>query len=550
MGPAECRRDAGATRQGGSWRFFRSSGGIIDVVQIPQEQLDQVIDLVRDPGEEGYGTPLGFAFYYAFTTGRQMPPHAIEKWIPGVYEAIKLGYRDIGIEAFRGAIKSSVFSNFISYQMGLAAHLENLIVQIQDKSADDSTKYITNLIEHSAAFHAFFPGIVPDKEQGWGADGYCVKDEAIDKDTWLNNMRSRDPSLLGAGYKSGILIGKHPRRFLWIDDIHNSRNTRSQRELMAVKEIYSKDIRNMRTANTIALWSFTPWVHEDLYYNIKKSKKFFHILTPITKNGKWPGESVWPSEYPEERVQEIHDDPSVGPIAFAQMYLCDIEAKKGAVLPGEWISNYPAHEIQPSWKTVMGIDYASVQSKQDIRGRDYFSLAVGKIHPVSGMIVLVDGIQDHLTQAEAEQSTLDFLTKYKRTLFRCGIEALGKGEEFYNLILRRHGRGIRPQKVGGKGKGERFEKQLAPAFFDGRIAIASDDGVDTYLPINYDYIEIFVTQWLMWDGTETYPDDTLDAVYHMALASKGFMMVGAEKQEFPHDTEKKTKNPILAFGVR
>ncbi len=468
-----------------------------------------------------------------------------------MYEAFEQGYKDVGVEAFRGAIKSSVLASFLSYQHGLAAHLENMVIQIGDPSANDTTKWISNTIEHSEVFRACFPDIVPDKPEGWGADGYCIKDTNYDEDVWLNKMRSRDPSLLGAGYKSSIIIGKHPRRFLWIDDIHNNRNTRSSRELMAVKETYAKDIRNIRTKDTIVLWSFTPWVYEDLYYMVKKNKRFYHIFTPVTTSGQWPGESVWPTEYPEERIQEIHDDPAVGPINFAQMMLCNIDAKKGSVLPGEWISNYPANEIQPSWKTVMGIDYASVQDKQNLKGRDYFSLAVGKIHPVSGMIILIDGVQDHVTQAEGEQITLDYLNKYKRTLFRCGIEALGKGEEFYGQILRRYGRGIRPQKVGGKAKGERFEKQLGPAFFDGRITIANDTGVDTYLPINYDYIEIFVTQWLMWDGTETYPDDTMDAVYHMAVASKGFMMVGADRMEkFPHDRKQRTKNPIAAFGVK
>jgi len=493
---------------------------------------------------------MGFALYYTLSTGYEMPPHAWKKWIPGMFYALEQGYKDIGIEAFRGAIKSSVFASWLSYQHGLAAHLENMVIQIGDPSANDTTKWISNTIEHSEIFRAAFPHVVPDKPQGWGADGYCVKDTRYDEDEWLNRMRSRDPSLLGAGYKSSIIIGKHPRRFLWIDDIHNARNTRSARELMAVKETYSKDIRNIRTKDTIVLWSFTPWVHEDLYYMVKQNKKFYHILTPATKNAEWPGESVWPSEYSEERLQEIHDDPAVGPITFAQMMLCNIDAKKGQTLPGEWISGFPASEIKPNWKTVIGVDYASIQEKQNLKGRDKFSLAVGKIHPVSGLIILIDGFEDHVLQAEAEQVTIGWLDKYKRTLFRCGIEKLGKGEEFAYNMLRRYGRGIRPQGVGGKGKGERFEKQLGPAFFDGRIMIAEDTGASTYLPINYKYIDIFVTQWLMWDSTESYPDDTLDAVWHMARAAKGFMMVGADKQDFPHDIQKKTKNPVLAFGVR
>jgi len=231
------------------------------------------------------------------------------------------------------------------------------------------------------------------------------------------------------------------------------------------------------------------------------------------------------------------------------MMLCNIDAKKGQVLNGDWITGYPAEEIDPSWKTIMGVDYASIQEKQDVKGRDYFSLAIGKIHPVSGAIVLIDGVQEHVTQAEAEQTVISKIEQYKRTFFRCMIEDIGKGEEFYSLMLRRYARGIHRSPVGNVKKGIRFEKQLAPAFFDGRMMIARDTGNPAKLPINYDYIDTFVTQWLMYDGSETYPDDTLDAVFHMGAGAKGFMMTGAQPMEYPHmQKENRKKNPISKFG--
>ena len=201
---------------------------------------------IRAPGEHGYGTPEGFGFYYLLTSGQPLPPHAAHEWIPGLYEAIGQGYKDIGIEAFRGAIKSSVFSNFLSYQVGLCPWSEYMVVQVMDNSAHDTTKWITLTIEQSPSFRAAFPKIERDPKRGWGAEGYNLRDFNYSDEEW-QQLRTRDPSLLGAGYQSGIIIGKHPRRFLWIDDIHNSTNTRSQKELMRVKEIYSKDIRHIRT---------------------------------------------------------------------------------------------------------------------------------------------------------------------------------------------------------------------------------------------------------------------------------------------------------------
>ncbi len=433
-----------------------ASSAPLIATSIGPDQMQAAIELIRDPGKHGMGTMDGFKVFYILCTGRALPPTG-HRMIEGIYEALDQGLKDVAIEAFRGSTKSTTVNVWLAYQLGLRPDKEVMVIRVQDPAASEATSFISLIIQHNPVFKAAFPYVEPDPARGWGEKGYWVKRTDMDYAEWVR-LTGDTPSLLGAGYKSGIIIGKHPRGVLIIDDIHNSQNTRSVRELNAVKEIYAKDIRNIRTPDTVQVMVFTPWVPDDLYDTWKRGEKVKHVFIPATIGGRWPGEPTWPEESPLERLEEIEKDPTVGPIAFAQMYLCNLEAKKGQVLPGEYLGGFPAHEIDPTWRTVMGVDYASIQSEQDKRGRDFFNLCIAKIHPVSGALIVFDGVHDKLSQVEAEQTAISMIEKYNRTFFRMGVEQIGKGEEFYNLMVRKYARGIMGYGVGNKPKGYRYER--------------------------------------------------------------------------------------------
>ena len=56
--------------------------------------------------------------------------------------------------------------------------------------------------------------------------------------------------MLGLGYKSRAIIGKHPTGVLLIDDIHDENNTRSGRELEMVRQVLAGTILPTVTAET------------------------------------------------------------------------------------------------------------------------------------------------------------------------------------------------------------------------------------------------------------------------------------------------------------
>ena len=68
-----------------------------------------------------------------------------------------------------------------------------------------------------------FPHVVPDRDLGWGAGGYEVKRTDIEYEEWrAANAGRKDPTLIGVGYKSRAIIGKHPDGVLIVDDIHDT----------------------------------------------------------------------------------------------------------------------------------------------------------------------------------------------------------------------------------------------------------------------------------------------------------------------------------------
>lgn len=144
-------------------------------------------------------------------------------------------------------------------------------------------------------------------------------------------------------------------------------------------------------------------------------------------------------------------------------------------------------------------------------------------------MVLVDGFRGRVSQGEAEQQLKALAARYPTTQV-IGVEAVGKGEEFYHLLLRGSHLPVIPMQPGGKSKGQRFERGMAPLFQFGRAWVA-----DVETP----FTGAFRTEWLRWPNGDY--DDTLDAVYWMLFAARHHMAGGGR-------TGEKRANPFAGLG--
>ncbi|HRN50180.1 MAG TPA: hypothetical protein PLC52_04785 [Anaerolineales bacterium] len=453
-------------------------------------------------------SPTGFARFYKQLYQRPLPKHAMRDWIEPLYAA-RAANKGLVVTAFRGSSKTTTLSTaFTAFRIGLQPHRSHLIIQAGDRAASDTAAQVGELIEHNAGWQQAFPAVRPDRKVSWGADGYEVNNTAAPSYAeWraiCAREKGKDPTLLGLGYKSRAVIGKHPTGLLLLDDIHDENNTRSARELEMVIKILTGTILPTATPETWQLVVGTPWRDNDALAYLAATGRFHSASTPIWRNGR----SQWASKFPAAAIRKLRQ--LSGEAEFARMYLLDLKAAQGLHLRPEWLQPYPHEKLHINWPVVMGVDYASTADELDGRKRDYFAVAIGRVLPGGG-IVLVDGFRAHVSQGEAEQQLRALAAHYPSTQM-IGVEAVGKGEEFYHLMLRSSNLPLLPLHPGGKSKGRRFEAGMAPLFQSGRARVA-----DVETP----FLRSFREEWLRWPQGEH--DDTLDAVAWMLHVGSGHL---------------------------
>jgi hypothetical protein len=311
------------------------------------------------------------------------------------------------------------------------------------------------------------------------------------------------------GYKSWAIIGKHPTGLLVVDDIHDENNTRSAVELAKVKKILRGTIFPTLTPETRTIFIGTPWTENDVLAYVKSTGRFRSIKTPVVREQRGKAVLTWREVFNQAEIKKQRQ--LAGEFEFARMFMLDLKGIEGIHLKREWLHAYPLEKIEPGWPVVMGVDYASTADQMLAGKRDYFAVAIGRALPGGAGVVLVDGYRGKVSQGEAEQRLKTLAEIYPTTQI-IGVEAVGKGEEFYHLLLRTSRLPLVSLHTGRKSKGERFQKGMGPLFEFSRAWIAD---------IETPFLRAFREEWVSWPYAEH--DDTLDAVYWMLYAARNHL---------------------------
>lgn len=534
-------------------RFVRAAAG----GSVSGELIEEAQAIVRED------TPDSYQVYYELMQDRALPLHCREEWIEPAYAAHE---RDLAtvIEAFRGSTKTTCFAEtFMTKRIGLGPHLSNLFIQADDPKARKHAKNAADMIAHNPMWKLLFPDIVPDEERGWGAEGYWVRDTSMDYGTWVRK-RDKDPTLVGAGVFDSFIVGMHPTGLLDLDDINNDANTDSVALNERVNRLLTETIFPVSEDTDWHLFCQTPWTERDALAVAKATGTYHNVKTPVFRPAAQddpdsvyfePREEwvklTWPEKFNLKRTtNQFYKSGAVG---FARMYLLDLEAAKGHNLKREWIYSFPAEDIRTDlWPVFFGIDYASASDKltrAQKKERDFFVCCWGYLTP-SGSLILVDGIREKISQAEAEQRVIALASAFPH-LMMIGVEAIGKGEEFAELMQRA---GVYlpllpiPSHTGkARSKGGRFEHVLAPMFQRREIMIS--DAMNPFL-------KQFIDEWVSFDGRDRRGlfDDALDGVYMLAKAAEGYVTIPQQQPPtggnpmYRKRGWERPKSPMAAWG--
>ena len=490
---------------------------------LTNELLEEGRELVRRDD------PSGYKIFYETLRNMKLPQHGLD-WITELY-GTEGPDKAFGNEAFRGSTKTTTITEtFTAYQIANHPERSNLIVQATGKGqAYKHTRNIAEIIAYNPMWKVWYPEIVPDEDRGWGVEGYWVKNKEIDYGIW-QQMRHKDPTLVGIGYKAAASVGSHPTGVFDIDDINDDKNTESVVEQERVNRILTDTLYPMTESSIYNVFNQTPWNEGDALAKAKSTGIYTFSRTPVLEwaedeegeyselLGRWI-KPAWPEKFHIKRIETEYKKS--GAIGFARMYLLDLEAAKGKNLKWEWVSSYPFEMIKPDWPMFMGVDYASTLDRlprEKRQKRDYCAIVWGVITP-SRNLVIMDGINKHMLQSEAYQKVISLVQTFPY-LKSIGMESIGKGEEFVTLMqmapIFMPIMPIDSHKGKDRTKGGRFENTLAEMFRFGRIMISDRET---------EFLKTFKDQWVSWDSSNKFHDDTLDAVYMMVRAAEGFISV-------------------------
>jgi predicted phage terminase large subunit-like protein len=483
-------------------------------------QLLQIVAIAED-------SPDSFDAFYELVFGERMPKHAFEEWIKPLYEAREEG-KGVVIEAFRGSTKTTTLTiAFTAYRIGKEPHRANLLIQVGDDTASDTTQQIADIIENNPGFKAVFPNIVPDRDRGWGAAGYEVKLDNIPYEQWRDmNANRRDPTLLGVSYKSRAIIGRHPDGVLIVDDIHDENNTSSERELATVRKILTGTIFPTITPDTWKVFVGTPWVEDDVLQYTANTGEFVHVMTPVYRDEEY----TWPEKFDEREVERQKN--LAGSMEFSRMFLLDLTARLKRFFK---YMTFPAANVDYSWPIVAGVDYAGVRDnlfRKDTGERSYFAIAYIAKLPGGGAVV-IDGVLEKCSQAQAETYVMRGQSMYPNYLHAV-VESDGKGDDFIQVIQRNPNMRVHPKGTKGKGKDLRF-MIMQPWLEFGQVRIS-----DAETP--------FLTE--LRKELNTYPDckykDALDAIYWAMRGVEDVLSRPIDEGELvSYKKKEKVENPYL-----
>ena len=503
-------------------------------------------------------TAEGFAAFYERLHGNAPPDYAINEWIIPVFEAKA---NDMGklLFAFRGSWKTTTVSmTFGAFFIGHHPARANLVIGSSGASANGITEAIKNIIEHTEAWRAVFPNVVPDYQRGWGQEGYEVMRNDMSYEEWrgLNTTR-KDPTLLGLGVGSKTLIGKHPDGLLLLDDILDEDNTSSVRQMSGVATKVTGTIlpfivedESKPKGEKMKTWPVvigTPWQEDDVYQDIKNTGEFDFTSVPVMREVA-EGEGVlieheklngWykfadPDRYNIETIKRLYNRS--GHKEFMRMYMLDCSVR----MEGEGLAYrlFDHTKIDFTWPMICGIDYMSMikDANTDLKNRAYYAQAYVFEMP-DGRAVVGDGWHGRPSQLEAEtrMEQAEAFPGHKMSIF----ESDGKGEEALQVFLRNPNLTIVPMQTKGQGKRERLERQLGPWLENGRILISDAD--TPFLN--------FLRKCLM-----KYPNyffDPIDAVYWAVRGMPHVLVLDKPKLSLPKFMQKgKKSNPFHSFGAR
>jgi len=396
-----------------------------------------------------------FLAYYEMIHGKPLVEHDLEP-VKLAFEAHAKGviFEWLG---FRGCRKTTtIHITLYSFLHGHHPEGTGVITGANDPNAKLIAKSVAQIMESHLEFKACFPYVIIDKERGWGAEGYWIRDSRMTREAWTaQQAKVNDPSFVGGGYKSSEINGKHPTLYLGVDDLHDIDSSSSVTERENIKTVFLTQILPtlVMEKGKLSAWvniTGVPFSKDDTYAVLRESGGVVFFSLPVMRRApEGQGTFIdgvnqekgvtydditgwWYLTWPENFTAEVIINwRSKGKSMFWQMYMLDIEIAKTA---GLRYYLYDHKAISYDWVTVGGADPTNVEPDREVGGqkRSNFALCYLAKLPQGGAVV-IDGVLKPCGIMDAKDAILQAQTMFPnwRTT---GVENIGGGAVFLQYL--------------------------------------------------------------------------------------------------------------------
>jgi hypothetical protein len=443
-------------------------------------------------------SPESFFAFCELLDGSPPPPHT-QRQVRQMYQDHEKGTGTVNL-AFRGSRKTTYFGvKFLGYRVGKEPHKTNVAIGANDDSPEKVMNSVSVIIENHPEWKRCFPTVVPDKGRGWSVNGYYVVDTSVAYEEWVKKQASTvDPTLVGGGYNSTRINGKHPTGILYIDDIHDINNNSDVQRKDVVKKLTTVILKTViRVNDKLSTWVLgigVPWASDDGYQTMVNAG-YGLILTPaMTKSAEGEGVYIdgfnpatgvtyddiqgwWILTWPENfGPQAIIQERSFGKSEFWQMIMLDLAtASTGRLI----FHQFPHEQIDETWATLGGCDPTTFDQEAADKKSSHFALGYGAKRPTGGLVI-IDGVLEQCTMLQAENYILSAQSRFKNWLF-AAVENVGVGKVFIQSLRRNALLRIVPSGLKGisdgrvRSKKDRFLNEVAPACEEGAVLLSDAD---------------------------------------------------------------------------
>ncbi|MFP4313382.1 MAG: phage terminase large subunit [Alphaproteobacteria bacterium] len=235
--------------------------------------------------------------------------------------AWKTGQRQLLLQAFRSAGKSTIVGLFAAWLLYRASDLRILVLAADEVLAGKMVRNVKRIIER----HPLTAHMKPDNADQWASERFTVR----------RNMELRDPSMLAKGITSNITGSRAD--IVICDDVEvpNTCDTAEKRENLRAR---LSEISFVLVPDGTQLYVGTPHTFYTIYADIPRKDlgeeapflHGFHALKmPVLDENR---QSAWPERYSEREIEKMR--LRAGPNRFtSQMMLQPVNIAEGRLNP-------------------------------------------------------------------------------------------------------------------------------------------------------------------------------------------------------------------------